>query len=84
MKAEIKQFQENDLSRITQLILRSNQFNLTTKRYKLSEIKDIMQSGTYSTFQIRLEDIFGDNGLISLIICKKVDDIWEIDTDYEL
>ncbi|WP_440694026.1 HAD-IIIC family phosphatase [Candidatus Pelagibacter sp. HIMB1695] len=80
MKAEIKQFQENDLSRITQLILRSNQFNLTTKRYKLSEIKDIMQSGTYSTFQIRLEDIFGDNGLISLIICKKVDDIWEIDT----
>lgn len=80
MKAEIKEFQEKDLNRIAQLILRSNQFNLTTKRHKLNDLKNIMKNNQYSTFQIRLEDIFGDNGLISLIICKKEKDIWEIDT----
>ena len=80
MKAEINQFQEKDLNRIAQLILRSNQFNLTTKRHKLNDLKNIMNNNQYSTFQIRLEDIFGDNGLISLIICKQEKDIWEIDT----
>ena len=43
-----------------------------------------MNNNQYSTFQIRLEDIFGDNGLISLIICKQEKDIWEIDMGYEL
>lgn len=80
MKAEVKEFQEKDLNRIAQLILRSNQFNLTTRRYKMNDIKNIINNDDYFTFQIRLEDIFGDNGLISLIICKKVKDIWEIDT----
>lgn len=80
MKAEIRSFQEKDLNRITQLILRSNQFNLTTKRYKADEVKKIMNEKKYKTFQIRLEDIFGDNGLISLVICKKQNEYWEIDT----
>ena len=65
MKAEINQFQEKDLNRIAQLILRSNQFNLTTKRHKLNDLKNIMNNNQYSTFQIRLEDIFGDNGQLA-------------------
>lgn len=80
MKAKIQSFQEKDLNRISQLILRSNQFNLTTKRYNLADIKKIMNDEKYVTFQIRLEDVFGDNGLISLIICEIKNRFWEIDT----
>ena len=80
MKADIKSFQEKDLDRIIQLILRSNQFNLTTKRYKIDEIKKFIDDEKYITFQVRLEDIFGDNGLISIIICKEDNNSWEIDT----
>lgn len=67
-------------SRIVQLISKSNQFNLTTKRYGELEIKNLEKNSAYFTRQIRLKDTFGDNGMISIIICKKDCATWEIDT----
>ena len=67
-------------SRIAQLINKSNQFNLTTKRYSELEIEKIEKDQNIFTRQIRLKDIFGDQGMISVIICKKNKDFWEIDT----
>jgi len=68
MQAEIKPFSEIYFDRITQLTNKSNQFNLTTKRYTLGEIKNIAQDQNYITLYCRLKDKFGDNGVISLII----------------
>lgn len=70
MKAEILPFQDVYLDRITQLTNKSNQFNLTTKRYTSAEINQIASSSEYITLYGRLKDKFGDNGLVSVIIGK--------------
>ncbi len=68
MKAEIKSFKPIYLERITQLTNKSNQFNLTTKRYSEIDIKNIYEDNNYIKLYGKLEDIFGDNGVISIVI----------------
>ena len=68
------------MPRIFQLISKSNQFNLTTKRYSQKELLRLKADESYFTRQVRLEDIFGDNGMICVIICKIDKDAWEIDS----
>jgi len=80
MNIIISNFQEIDATRISQLVLRSNQFNLTTKRYSLNQILSLMEDKNFITLQARLSDKFGDNGLISLIIIEKKDNSFFIDT----
>jgi FkbH-like protein len=68
-------------ARIVQLINKSNQYNLTTRRYTDPEIAAIEADPEIFTLQVRLTDIFGDNGMISVVICQPVaEGIWEIDT----
>jgi FkbH-like protein len=68
-------------TRITQLINKSNQFNLTTRRYGEAEIARLERDAEAFTLQVRLIDTFGDNGMISAIICRPRDTAtWEIDT----
>lgn len=68
MKAEIRSFSELYISRIAQLTNKSNQFNLTTKRYSLKELESISSDENYLTLYGKLEDRFGDNGVVSIII----------------
>ena len=68
MKAEITSFKPVYLERISQLSNKSNQFNLTTKRYSLSDIEKINNDDNYIKLYGKLEDIFGDNGVISVVI----------------
>jgi FkbH-like protein len=67
-------------ARIVQLISKSNQFNLTTRRYSDADIEHLENDPHSFTRQIRLKDTFGDNGMISVVICKKRAAVWEIDT----
>lgn len=71
MTAVIDSFSSIDLQRITQLTNKSNQFNLTTKRYTLAEIENICKNDNYITLCGRLSDKFGDNGIVSVIIGRK-------------
>ncbi|MGC2111750.1 MAG: HAD-IIIC family phosphatase, partial [Candidatus Korobacteraceae bacterium] len=74
-------FDETGRARITQLINKSNQFNLTTKRYTEAEVAAAESDPACFTLQVRVADIFGDNGMISVVICRKRGaDTWEIDT----
>ena len=68
MKAEICSFKDVYLERISQLTNKSNQFNLTTKRYTLADIETIKENDNYITLYGKLEDIFGDNGVVSVVI----------------
>lgn len=52
---------------MTQLINKTNQFNLTTRRMTRSEVKDLMTRNDTVTATVRLIDRFGDNGLISVL-----------------
>jgi FkbH-like protein len=68
-------------ARIVQLINKSNQYNLTTRRYTDPEVAEAESDRDVFTLQVRLADIFGDNGMISVVICRPGEpEIWEIDT----
>lgn len=67
--------------RIVQLINKSNQYNLTTRRYSDPEVAQFETDPNVFTLQVRLEDMFGDNGMISVVICRPEEGrVWEIDT----
>jgi len=68
MVAEIGPFKPLYLDRITQLINKTNQFNLTTRRYSLAQVQDFSTNPRFITLYGRLKDKFGDNGLISVLI----------------
>ena len=68
-------------ARIVQLINKSNQYNLTTRRYTEAEVAQAELDPEVFTLQVRLADIFGDNGMISVVICRPGEaSSWEIDT----
>lgn len=79
MTATLSPFDDVSLSRVTQLINKTNQFNLTTRRYTDVEIKNIASSDEYITFYVVLKDKFGDNGIVSIIIAEVVDNVAIID-----
>ena len=68
MTADIKSFSSVYLDRITQLTNKTNQFNLTTKRYTAGEIENIANSDDYIKVYGKLTDKYGDNGLIAITI----------------
>jgi len=68
MTAEIKSFSSIYLDRITQLTNKTNQFNLTTKRYTAGEIDTIASSDEYIKIYGKLTDKYGGHGLISISI----------------
>jgi len=68
MKAKIKTFSQIYLDRIKQLTNKTNQFNLTTKRYTAGEIANIASSDDYISIYGKLSDKYGDNGLIAISI----------------
>jgi FkbH-like protein len=68
-------------ARIVQLINKSNQFNLTTRRYTDPEVIAAENDPDVFTLQVRLADRFGDNGMISVVICRLSEPgVWDIDT----
>jgi FkbH-like protein len=80
MTIEFRPFAPVDRPRITQLVNKTNQFNLTTHRYTEAQIRSFEEDRSAATLQIRLTDRFGDNGLISVVICREQGREWHIDT----
>jgi FkbH-like protein len=79
MTAEIGPFSPVYLERITQLINKTNQFNLTTRRYTSAEVEAISRGPEFIALYGRLADRFGDNGLVAVLIGRVVDDSIELD-----
>ena len=79
MKGTIKAFDSVYMSRISQLTNKSNQFNLTTKRYSQTEIEEAASDPMQITLYGKLEDKFGDNGVVSVVIGKRKEDTLHID-----
>lgn len=70
MEMRIAPFDSVGQARITQLINKTNQFNLTTRRYAERDVEAAMADKDIVTFQIRLTDKYGDNGMIAVVIAK--------------
>jgi FkbH-like protein len=63
-------FDDIGLVRVVQLINKTNQFNLTTKRYTEAQVRNMLQDPNVVTRQLRLIDRFGDNGVIATVIAN--------------
>lgn len=74
IKPSILKLTNNNLSRASQMTLKTNQFNLSTKRYNESDILNISKNKKNIIKLISLRDIYGDHGIIALYILKNVGD----------
>ena len=79
MNAVIDDFTPMYIQRITQLSNKSNQFNVTTKRYTAAQMEDVFASEDYIRLYGKLTDKFGDNGVVSVVIGKKRENTLHID-----
>ena len=74
MVSEVSGFTAFNTPRVAQLSQRSNQFNLRTVRYTEADIKALAEDPDVIDLSFTLEDKFGDNGLIAVIVMKKQDE----------
>jgi FkbH-like protein len=79
MVAEIQPFVPVYIERIAQLTNKTNQYNLTTRRYTLAEMEGMAASPEHITLYGKLADKFGDNGLISIIAGSRQGEALHID-----
>jgi len=81
MVIEVSDINKYNFERCVQMINKTNQFNLTTKRYTSQKLKNFIDSSHQVSRVFRIEDKFGDHGITGLAMAqKKSNEIWIIDT----
>ena len=75
----IEPLSPDDTPRVAQLTQKTNQFNLTTRRYSEQDIEAFVAAGD-RVYSARAADRFGDHGLIGVVIARPVSETWRIDT----
>jgi FkbH-like protein len=81
LEIEIKKTNSFTIPRISQLTLKTNQFNLTTKRYHEDQIKKFSEDKNILIGCAQIRDKFGDNGITGVFIVEKTNyDEWFLDT----
>ncbi|MCP4111796.1 MAG: SDR family NAD(P)-dependent oxidoreductase [Desulfobacteraceae bacterium] len=80
LKTDLRDLNDEDLPRASQLTMRTNQFNFTTRRRTEEELKDMMADDRYVMQAVRVRDRFGDYGLVGFYIAQLQDDLLELDT----
>lgn len=68
------------LARVTQLTNKTNQFNLTTRRYTEQQVRAMAESPEWWCHWFKLADRFGDHGLIGVILARQDRAAWHVDT----
>ncbi|MED1204711.1 HAD-IIIC family phosphatase [Heyndrickxia acidicola] len=71
IKVDLVENNKEFVSRIHQLINKTNQFNLTTQRYTLAEVNRMLEDETYLFYLFNVSDCFGDNGQTALVLFNK-------------
>lgn len=80
MTADIHRMRSEELERVTQLVGKTNQFNVTTKRYTKAEIEAIAENPQNAVYVVYASDKYGDSGLISVLILVGEEEKARIDT----
>jgi FkbH-like protein len=79
MVAELSFLCEKDINRVQQLVSKTNQFNLTLKRYTEPEIREMNARPDAGILTLHLRDRLGENGLVVVAIVKMSSSGWDID-----
>lgn len=80
MKAIVADFDELHLNRIVQLIGKTNQFNLTSRRHSRAAVEKMMGDPAFVCFYLKLSDRLADHGLVGVVIGEMIDDALVVDT----
>ncbi|MFO0770120.1 MAG: HAD-IIIC family phosphatase [Nitrospiraceae bacterium] len=80
MRAIVAPFEHSQLPRIAQLIGKTNQFNLTTKRHGMAQLEAFLGDPNCVHGALRLRDRYADHGLVSLVIAHQQGTLLDIDT----
>ena len=79
MVVTIEKANSFNMPRISQLTQKTNQFNMTTRRYAEEDINKFSKSNNFLVLSLKVVDKFGDNGITGAAIVEKGDDKWRID-----
>ena len=79
-EVEILPADRSSIARVAQLTQKTNQFNLTTRRYSQQEIEALCSDPACAVYAVRVKDRFGDNGLVGVAITRQCGNASEIDT----
>jgi FkbH-like protein len=79
-EAEIARVDKLTLARVAQLTQKTNQFNLTTKRYTEQQIEELACRPGWRVLSIKVRDRYADNGLVGVAITHEHGEVCEIDT----
>lgn len=80
MKMRVWEGHREQTARLAQLTQRTNQFNLTTRRYDTADFERLFSSSDVRVYDIELSDRYGSNGIVGLIIARLSERTAEIDT----
>jgi FkbH-like protein len=80
MKGSLRRLTEADIARVAQLEMKTNQFNVTTRRYGEAAIRGFMEREDAVVLAFRLADRFGDHGLTSTLVAFREGDTMRIDS----
>jgi FkbH-like protein len=81
LEASVEPVDRSNLARVTQLINKTNQFNLTTRRYTEAQVMAAAEHAGGWAGAFRMSDRFGSHGLIGVILCRPQEpEMWEIDS----
>jgi FkbH-like protein len=78
-EVEIAPLTPATLLRAAQLTQKTNQFNLTTRRYTEQQLAALAADSRWRVYTARVKDCFGDHGLVGVLIARATDDVWEIE-----
>jgi FkbH-like protein len=67
------------IARISELSMKSNQFNLTTRRYSVAQVTHMMKAPEYAVYSLVVADKFGNAGLTGVVVLRYVDGVAEVD-----
>jgi FkbH-like protein len=79
-RVELTKVSKQTLGRVAELLKKTNQFNLTTRRHSEAEVARLAADPDWDVYQARVTDRFGDNGIVGVCITHRVDGVCEIDT----
>lgn len=80
LRVEVGLSTDSHVERVVQLINKTNQFNISTRRRSLVEVESLMSDETFRVYYLNASDRFGDYGLVGVLILKVINSIIEIDT----
>lgn len=80
LRAKVEDLSIINIERFTQLLNKSNQFNLRTQRYSEAQVKSMLDDPSYNLFSVSLSDKFSNYGIIACIILKKINDYCFVDS----